>query len=261
MAKMILSQNIPVPKKYSRIISVVPSQTELLSYLGLDEEVIGITKFCVHPEKWFKNKTRVGGTKNLNLKFIDQLSPDLIIANKEENVKEQIEELAEKYDVWITDVNNLNDAINMISDIGKLTNRIETASALALRIKADFEKLKNNFSDKRKVPTAYFIWKDPYMVAAGDTFINDMMPYCGLENIFFEKKRYPQISLEEIREKKCELLLLSSEPYPFKQKHKEEIQKQLPRIKIELVDGEMFSWYGNRLLKSVDYFQSFLNNP
>ena len=258
---MILSQNIPVHKKYSRIISVVPSQTELLSYLRLDEEVVGITKFCVHPEKWFKNKTRVGGTKNLNLKIIDQLSPDLIIANKEENVKEQIEELAKKYDVWVTDVNNLNDAINMISDIGKLTNRIETASALAWRIKEDFEKLKNNFLDKRKIPTAYFIWKDPYMVAAGDTFINDMMQYCGLENIFSEKKRYPEISLEEIIEKKCELILLSSEPYPFKQKHKEEIQKQLPEIKIQLADGEMFSWYGNRLLKSVDYFQSFLNNP
>jgi ABC-type Fe3+-hydroxamate transport system substrate-binding protein len=256
---MILPQNIPVPKKYSRIISLVPSQTELLSYLNLEKEVIGITKFCVHPEKWFKNKTRVGGTKNLNLKIIDQLSPDLIIANKEENVKEQIEELAKKYDVWITEVNNLNNAINMISDIGKLTNQTEAASALALQIKDKFEKLKNYFSDKRKVPAAYFIWKDPYMVAAGDTFINDMMQYCGLENIFSEKKRYPEISLEEIVEKKCELMLLSSEPYPFKQKHKEEIQKQLPEIEIQLADGEMFSWYGSRLLQSIDYFQSFLN--
>lgn len=259
MVKMILPQIIPVPKKYSRIISLVPSQTELLSYLNLEKEVIGITKFCVHPEKWFKNKTRVGGTKNLNLKIIDQLSPDLIIANKEENVKEQIEELAKKYDVWITEVNNLNNAINMISDIGKLTNQTEAASALALQIKDKFEKLKNYFSDKRKVPAAYFIWKDPYMVAAGDTFINDMMQYCGLENIFSEKKRYPEISLEEIVEKKCELMLLSSEPYPFKQKHKEEIQKQLPEIEIQLADGEMFSWYGSRLLQSIDYFQSFLN--
>jgi ABC-type Fe3+-hydroxamate transport system substrate-binding protein len=238
---------------------LVPSQTELLSYLNLEKEVIGITKFCVHPEKWFKNKTRVGGTKNLNLKIIDQLSPDLIIANKEENVKEQIEELAKKYDVWITEVNNLNNAINMISDIGKLTNQTEAASTLALQIKDKFEKLKNYFSDKRKVPAAYFIWKAPYMVAAGDTFINDMMQYCGLENIFSEKKRYPEISLEEIVEKKCELMLLSSEPYPFKQKHKEEIQKQLPEIEIQLADGEMFSWYGSRLLQSIDYFQSFLN--
>lgn len=260
MAEMILKQNSPIHKKYSRIISLVPSQTELLSDLGLEKEVIGITKFCIYPEEWFRNKARVGGTKNLNLKTIDELSPDLIIANKEENVKEQIEELAQKYDIWITDVNDLNDAIHMIHDVGKLTDRMETAISLTLRITEGFEELKNNFLDKRKIPTAYFIWKDPYMVAAGNTFINDMMRHCGLENIFSEKKRYPQISLQEIAEKKCDLILLSSEPYPFKLKHKEEIQMQLPEIKIKLVDGETFSWYGSRLLNSLDYFQSFLNN-
>jgi ABC-type Fe3+-hydroxamate transport system substrate-binding protein len=255
---MILS-NINADKKYFRIVSLVPSQTELLFDLGLNEEVVGITKFCIHPEEWFRSKMRVGGTKNINLNIIRQLSPDLIIANKEENVKEQIEELAQKCDVWITDVNSLNDAVDMINNIGKLTGRIEAASVLVLKIEEGFDNLKINSSKRRKIPTAYFIWKDPYMVAAGDTFINDMMQYCGLENIFFQNKRYPQISLEEIKEKKCELILLSSEPYPFKQKHKEEIQSHLPKIKIELVDGEMFSWYGSRLLKSIDYFQSFLH--
>ncbi|MGN6531716.1 MAG: helical backbone metal receptor [Ginsengibacter sp.] len=257
---MILSiDDMIAGKRYSRIISLVPSQTELLFDLGLNKEVIGITKFCIHPEKWFRNKTRVGGTKNINQKMIDQLSPDLIIANKEENVKEQIEELAQKYDVWITDVNDLNDATNMIYEIGKLTNRMEAASALGLKIKEKFEELKTNSLKKRKIPAAYFIWKDPYMVAADDTFINDLMQFCSLENIFSDKKRYPQISLEEIKEKKCELILLSSEPYPFKQKHKEDIQSLFPEIKIELVNGEMFSWYGSRLLKSIDYFQSFLD--
>jgi ABC-type Fe3+-hydroxamate transport system substrate-binding protein len=255
---MILS-NINADKKYFRIVSLVPSQTELLFDLGLNEEVVGITKFCIHPEEWFRSKMRVGGTKNINLNIIRQLSPDLIIANKEENVKEQIEELAQKCDVWITDVNSLNDAVDMINNIGKLTGRIEAASVLVLKIEEGFDNLKINSSKRRKIPTAYFIWKDPYMVAAGDTFITDMMQYCGLENIFFQNKRYPQISLEEIKEKKCELILLSSEPYPFKQKHKEEIQSHLPKIKIELVDGEMFSWYGSRLLKSIDYFQSFLH--
>jgi ABC-type Fe3+-hydroxamate transport system substrate-binding protein len=263
---MILSKDdINANKKYSRIISLVPSQTELLFDLGLNEEVIGLTKFCIHPEKWFRNKTRVGGTKNINLKIIDQLSPDLIIANKEENVKDQIEELAQKQDIWVTDVNDLNAAVSMIHDIGKLTGCLEAASALAFRIYEGFEELKNSFSDTGRfsktprIRCAYFIWKDPYMVAAGDTFINDMMQYCGLENVYQDKKRYPLISLEEIKEKKCDLILLSSEPYPFKQKHKEEIQTQLPRIKIELADGEMFSWYGSRLLKSIDYFQSFVN--
>ncbi|HET7119022.1 MAG TPA: helical backbone metal receptor [Hanamia sp.] len=263
---MILSQAIP-GKKYFRIISLVPSLTELLSYLDLEKEVIGITKFCVHPYEWFQNKTRVGGTKNINFKTIQQLSPDLIIANKEENVKEQIEKLAEKYDVWITDVNNLSDSIKMIYDIGKLIERTESATALALQIDEGFKKLQMDFLKPHRFSkpvrfsnAAYFIWKDPYMVAGGDTFINDMMHYCGLKNVFENQKRYPQITLDELQEKNTEVILLSSEPYPFKEKHKEQIQKQMEKTKIELVDGEMFSWYGSRMLKSINYFHKFQQN-
>lgn len=257
---MILStDNLTNDKKYCRIISLVPSQTELLFDLGLNEEVIGITKFCTHPEEWFRSKTRVGGTKNINIKIIESISPDLIIANKEENLKEQVEDLAARYEVWVTDVNDLNDAVNMINDVGKLTGKIEHASVLALKIQEGFKDLEKKNFKERKIRAAYFIWNDPYMVAGGDTFINDMMRYSGLENIFADKKRYPKISFEEIKKKKCELILLSSEPYPFKQKHKEEIQLKLPEIRVELVDGEMFSWYGSRLLKSIDYFKSFPN--
>ena len=257
---MILSEKEIGNKTYSRIVSLVPSQTELLSYLGLENEVVGITKFCIHPQKWFKEKTKVGGTKKINFEKIEQLSPDLIIANKEENVKGQVEKLSQKYDVWITDVNNLADSIKMINDIGKLTNSSKHASLLSLEIEKGFDKLKAISSQKIQIPTAYFIWKDPYMVAANHTFINAMMKYCGLQNVFSDQNRYPKILLNELKNNKTELILLSSEPYPFNKKHKEKIQKILPNIKIELADGEMFSWYGNRLLKSVDYFLSFLNN-
>jgi ABC-type Fe3+-hydroxamate transport system substrate-binding protein len=246
-------------KKYNRIISLVPSITELLFYLRLDNEVVGITKFCVHPEDWFRNKSRVGGTKNINYSIVDQLCPDLIIANKEENVKDQVEKLAEKYDVFVTDVNNLSDAINMITDVGKLTGKSVEASSLANKIKNEFEKLKQKSSSKRKTRTAYFIWQEPFMVVGSDTFINDMMPYCGFENIFSSQKRYPEITLQEIRENDCELIVLSSEPYPFKEKHKDELQKKFPEIKIMLADGEMFSWYGSRLLESVHYFNQILD--
>ena len=257
---MAILNKIPSSKEYSRIISLVPSLTELLFSLGVDERVVGITKFCVHPEEWFRTKTRVGGTKKLNFKTVHDLSPDLIIANKEENVKEQIEALAKDYDVWVTDVNDLSEALEMIHNMGRLTGESDTANAIALAIEKAFEELKMQVSLKRKIRTAYFIWKDPYMVAGNETFINNMMDYCGFENIFSHKARYPEISLSEISQKDCEMILLSSEPYPFKEQHKEEIQKLFPGVKVILTDGEMFSWYGSRLIKSANYFQSLANS-
>jgi len=256
---MIFTREISTHKKYTRIVSLVPSQTELLFYLGLDDEVVGITKFCIHPDEWYRDKMRVGGTKQIHLELIDQLSPDLIIANKEENVKDQVEALAEKYDVWITDVNNFPEAIAMIRDIGNLTGAENKAVELTLELEDKFEKLRKKINAGKKINAAYLIWRNPYMAAGGDTFINDMLGYCGLENVFANQNRYPEIKLNDLANRGTELVLLSSEPYPFKEKHVEEIKKQLPGIKIMLTDGEMFSWYGSRLLKSVEYFNSFLN--
>jgi ABC-type Fe3+-hydroxamate transport system substrate-binding protein len=250
-----------IPK---RIISLVPSQTELLHYLGLEQETIGITKFCVHPNEWFRNKTRVGGTKAINLKTIHDLKPDLIIANKEENVKEQVEEQAKHYPVWITDVNNLNDALEMINDIGMLTGKKNEASLLVHEISKRFEELHaepqttNYNPDSYRDQTCYLIWQNPCMTVGGDTFINDMLSRCGFQNAFSNKTRYPEVSISELQTSNLKLLLLSSEPFPFKQKHIDELQQHLPGCKIMLVDGEMFSWYGSRLLQAPAYFEKLL---
>lgn len=251
---MILKSYFP-RKNYSRIISLVPSQTELLFDLGLKEEVVGITKFCIHPKKWFETKTRVGGTKQLNIEKIHSLKPDLIIANKEENVKEQIEELAKDYDVWVTDVNNLDDATQMIQDIGEMTRTEEKAYEIEKEILQNFAVIAEKITQTKKPKAAYFIWKDPYMVAAGQTFIHEMLPYCGIENAFEKESRYPEITLKSLKAQKCSLILLSSEPYPFKKKHQKEIEALLPGIPILLVDGEMFSWYGSRLSLAAGYFE------
>ncbi len=251
---MILKTYYP-RKKYTRIISLVPSQTELLFDLGLDSEVVGITKFCIHPESWFKTKTRVGGTKNLNMKTIHALEPDLIIANKEENVKEQIEELSRNYDIWVTDVNTLGDATQMIQDIGEITYKEEIAYTLQKYILQKFVSLRKKTEQNKKIRAAYFIWKDPYMVAAGETFINNLLPYCGVDNIFSNETRYPEIELKSLTVKKCALILLSSEPYPFKEKHQKDMEELLPGVPVLLVDGEMFSWYGSRLSKAAAYLE------
>ena len=265
-----------------RIISLVPSQTELLFDLGLDEEVVGVTKFCIHPAEWFYTKRRVGGTKKLYIDIIHQLQPDLIIANKEENVKEQVEELARDYPVWISDVTDMAAAYEMIGQIGLLTGKIEKAKEIISTIKENFVQLlhrgasgqipnsslqlRAERSRKQKPQTCYFIWNDPYMTVGGDTFIHSMMEAAGFENIFKNKQRYPIVTTKDLliastsSIAQCELILLSSEPFPFKQKHIDELQLALSKeglfnIKIILVDGEMFSWYGSRLQYAAKYFE------
>jgi len=250
-----LGRWVDVPATPRSIVSLVPSITELLYTLQLDDQVTGITKFCVHPESWFKQKTRVGGTKNIKAEVIHALQPDLIIANKEENVKEQVEELAKKYPVYITDVNNLADALEMIELVGIITNRKPNALHLISQINCAFTKLQTTNNKQR---TGYLIWRNPYMTIGNDTFIHDMLLRCGLKNIFGHTTRYPAIDSWQL--KQCDLLLLSSEPFPFQQKHITELQPQLPGTKIVLVDGEMFSWYGSRLLNAPAYFNSLLNS-
>jgi ABC-type Fe3+-hydroxamate transport system substrate-binding protein len=232
----------------------------LLYDLDLEEEVIGITKFCVHPKKWFHSKQRVGGTKQLNIKIIEELNPDLIIANKEENTKEQIDQLEKNYRLWISDVKTFPDALQMILAIGELTGRTKKAKTIIKEIENKFTDLLSQLQTKNyKHKTAYLIWQNPHMAAAGDTFINEMMKYCGLENIFEHADRYPKITEDDLLKNNCELLLLSSEPFPFKQKHADELQKKLPGVKIMLVNGEMFSWYGSRLLHAPQYFRQLMS--
>jgi len=247
---------VEIPTPPLRIISLVPSQTELLYDLGLEEEVLGITKFCVHPTEWFKSKQRIGGTKDISMEKIQALNPDLIIGNKEENQKEQVEALMLDYPVWMSDIKNLEDSLEMIIQIGKLTNREKKAIALVEEIQLAFSALKSQLTTKPKKRVAYFIWKAPYMVAAGDTFIDNMLDIAGFSNVFGHLERYPAIDLETLANSQPALIFLSSEPYPFKEKHFETFQEACPNAKIILVDGECFSWYGSRLLYTARYFEA-----
>jgi ABC-type Fe3+-hydroxamate transport system substrate-binding protein len=235
---------------------VVPSQTELLFYLGLNDEVIGITKFCIHPADKFKSTTKIGGTKQLDLAKIKSLKPDLIIANKEENERGQLEELMQHFPVWISDIYNLADAFEMIERVGELINREREAGVLSNSINRNF----NSFnSPLRNLRVAYFIWRKPYMVAGKNTFIDSMLQKCGLINAF-EPERYPEVDAGMLIKAKPDIILLSSEPYPFKEKHIAELKAIIPSATIKLVDGEMFSWYGSRLLEAPVYFDGLVKN-
>jgi len=236
-----------------RIVSLVPSQTELLADLGLEEEVVGITKFCVHPGRWFRTKTRVGGTKKLHLDRIEALQPDLVLANKEENERGQIEALAARFPVWVSDVANLEDALDMIRRVGDLTGKRRPAEDLARRIREGFARLRDASSQAPPLRVAYFIWRQPWMVAGGDTFIHSVLEAAGFCNVFAERQRYPEVTMEEVAQAAPDVLLLSSEPFPFGEKHVHELAELLPHIPAVLVDGQLCSWYGSRLLYTPDY--------
>jgi len=241
-----------------KIISVVPSLTELLFDLDLEDQIVGVTRFCIHPADKTKRITNVGGTKSLKIDRIIALKPDLIIANKEENAQADIEELQKHCHVWVTDLFTLSDALDMISELGQRTNRIETAQTLISQIQSEFKKL-STFVNSSGQKVAYLIWENPIMLAGRNTFINYMIRELGWENIITDKEsRYPIIEPQELSELQPDYILLSSEPYPFKEKHLPKYESQFPNSKIILVDGEMFSWYGSRMKLAPAYFIDLL---
>lgn len=233
-----------------RIVSLVPSVTELLYHLGLEDEVAGITKFCVHPEEWFRSKPRVGGTKNVSIQKVKDLQPTLILANKEENVKEQVEELARSFPTYLGDVTDFASALTMITETGILTGTTQQAEVLLQQIQSAFLQLNTS----KKIRVLYLIWKNPYMSAGGDTFIHTMLEAAGFENVLSHQNRYPVVTIDDVRALNPDIILLSSEPFPFRRQHAEELVQLTGIKKAALVDGEMFSWYGSRMLFAPAYF-------
>ncbi len=246
-----------------RIISLVPSQTELLVDLGLKDRLVGVTRFCIHPAGLTDEITVVGGTKKIVKDRLYELQPDLIICNKEENTPEIVEVCDQIAPVYVSDVSNLDQATEMINDLGVLTGTSFKAKSLSRKLKMSF----NNFLKLEQKRVLYLIWQDPFMVVGESTFINDIISRSGLVNVAAEKGRYPELTMEEIIKLQPDLIFLSSEPYPFKEKHRQRFEEAFrlappmhpvkPNVepKILVVDGEMFSWYGSRLLKTTDYLE------
>lgn len=250
-----MGYQVALPRLPQRIVSLVPSQTELLFDLGLADRVVGLTKFCIHPQPQVKQKTIVGGTKDFRFEVIDALKPDLIIGNKEENYQEGIVQLQQKYPVWMSDIYTLEDALQMIQQVGQLTGTAAKAAELVRDINIRFKKLKPLLPT---ISTAYFIWRKPYMAVGSQNIIDYIMQRCGFANAFADLARYPEITPELLQKSNPKLLLLSSEPYPFKERHMAEFQALCPHALVKVVDGEMFSWYGSRLLQAPAYLQQVI---
>jgi ABC-type Fe3+-hydroxamate transport system substrate-binding protein len=242
-----------------RIVSLVPSQTELLADLGLDEEVVGITKFCIHPNQWFKSKKRIGGTKDVKIEEVLALQPDLIIANKEENEQGTLEILSQFAPVWISDVRHLSQARSMIAEVGAMVGKSETAQILLAEIEQGFKNVQPFLQGKKVL---YLIWHKPWMSAGPDTFIGSILQDHLGANLCIPPQdgRYPVVEEVDFMALKPEVVLLSSEPFPFKNKHTAQIQSYLPQAQVVKVEGDMFSWYGSRLRSTPTYLQQFANS-
>lgn len=251
-----MNREIEIAREPLRIVSLVPSITELLFDLGLEKKVVGVTKFCVFPSKARLLAKQIGGTKKLHLNRIFDLQPDLAIGNKEENNKEDIEALSGRVPVWMSDVRTVEQALQMIRQIGKIFSKEVASEALITKIEDGFRKLRNESEPSVKV--AYLIWQNPYMVSGADNFINAVIHAAGWENCFENfaqapNHRYPAVTVEDLQKAAPDVVLLSSEPYPFKTEHIQEFRQILPGAQIELVDGTLFSWYGSRMSRMCEY--------
>lgn len=243
-------------KTPQRIICFVPSLSELLVDLGLENSLVGVTKFCVHPKGLRSEKTIVGGTKNIKIDKITALQPDIIICNKEENTKQIVVNCNKVAPTYVSDIYSIADVLHLIRDFGVLFSCVNRASTLCDEIIAKQQDFENFTKGKSVLKVAYFIWKKPYMVAGSNTFINYILELNKLENVYVDLERYPEIALESLYEKDVDVVLLSSEPYPFTKKDCLEFETNFNLAKVELVDGEFFSWYGSRLTKAFDYFKN-----
>ena len=241
-----------VPK---RIVSLVPSQTEFLYDLGLGDQIVGQTLFCVHPVDKFKKATKVGGTKKLNLSKIRALKPDLIIANKEENNKIHVNALENEFPVWISDVKDMASALEMMQSLGNILGKSDAAQQITSEIRSRCTAGKDSNNSKKTV--LYMIWQKPWMAAGRKTYINEMLGYAGFTNVINDPdSRYPKLFEKDIADYKADYLFISTEPYPFNEVNVAELQKEFPDTIVKLVDGAMFSWYGSRMVKAFSYFKT-----
>lgn len=251
-----IGNSISLRETPKRIVSLVPSQTELLFDLGLEEKLVGITKFCVHPYHLKSTVKIVGGTKKVHYEKIRLLNPDIIIANKEENTIEIVEELQKIAPVWVSDITAIDDNLDFIAEMGKIFGCRTATKQLIDKINFTLSNFLNFVKDQPERKVAYFIWKNPYMVAGGNNFINEMLKLNRFINIYEDRGRYPEVIIQKMKiQGDPDIVFLSSEPYPFKEEDAFEIGRFTHHAKTVFADGEMFSWYGSRIIKAFAYFK------
>jgi ABC-type Fe3+-hydroxamate transport system substrate-binding protein len=240
-----------------RIVSLIPSTTELLCALGLADALVGVTVYCIEPRDVVRAKTRVGGEKDPNLAVIRALAPDLVVANIEENRREDIDALrAAGVRVWVTYPRTVAEGLAMIRDLGEVTGARERARALLDTLEPLYARARERAAARRPVSVFYPIWRQPWMTIGADTYVHDLLATCGGANVFGDRSRYPTVTLEEMAAKAPEVILLPDEPFRFRRAHLADFDpyRAVPAVRgrrIHLVDGKPFSWHGPRLAEAL----------
>jgi len=241
-----------------RVISLVPSITEIFFSLGVGDQLVGVTKFCTEPPEEVAGKPKVGGQKNPRVEAIIDLKPDLVVANVEENRKEHVEAMqAAGLQVLVTYPRTVREGIQLIRDLGVLTDALAPAEAIAARCEATLGEVEHTTAGRSPVRVFCPIWRNPYMTINRDTFVNDMLRACSGENIFLDHpERYPTVNLGEVAARKPEVILLPDEPFPFGEKHLADFLalEEVPAVRagrLHLLDGKVLSWYGPRIAESL----------
>ncbi len=242
----------------SRIVSLIPSTTELLCRLGLADALVGITVYCREPAELLRDKTRIGGEKDPDLERIRALAPDLVVANVEENVRAHVDTLrAWGIPVHVTFPRTVAGAIAMIRELGALTGTAPRAAALADELDALLARARASTRGGEPARVFYAIWRGPYMTVGADTYIHDMLAVCGGANVFGDaSERYPAVTLDDVAARRPDVILLPDEPFRFRRVHVDDFAAypDVPAVRdrrIHLVDGKPFSWHGHRIADAL----------
>lgn len=243
-----LGRRVLLPDQINRIVSLVPSLTQTLIDFGLGNKIVGVTGFCPREQL---DASVIGGTKNVKTQKVKDLKPDLILASKEENTLNCVKELEESQAaVWVSDPNSLHESVEMVFLLNQLSQNLFDFKKWFDDFKVDFSKVYQSYSGT----ACYLIWKDPYMAAAKNTFIDNWLSSLGFENIFSNQSRYPETSLQEIVSQSPAFILLPDEPFHFTRQHIAEIQDAVPTAKVILVDGKSFTWQGTTMASAAKHF-------
>ena len=248
-----------------RIVSLIPSVTEILFALGLGDAVVGCTVYCTQPPEGVATKTRIGGEKNPKLDLIRELAPDLVVANVEENVREHIDTLrAWGIVVYVTYPRTVVEGIRLVRDLGHVTGATEQADTMVGALEESLVRARAWVNGRRRLRVFCPIWRRPYMTINRDTYVHDLLRTCGGENIFADlPKRYPEVTLAEMAGRRPDVILLPDEPYRFRRAHVADFGEdaETPAVRdrrVHLVDGKLLSWYGPRIAQALDELPAFL---